>query len=601
MKKTALALVLTVFVCFMAYGCGTKEATSEVSSPTEEASTAGSEAADPVAEPSIQNDSQGSSDKVMAERLSKEATTNTISEELKKKALEMPYADYQNLPSWHGTTLMNKTEYGWGPEGVVTGYSEELVGELAEVGFNFIRVTQDTRIYFLEKTGEPGEYFNGNSDIVNIPELEMVDDLIGWCIDKGIHVCLDVHSTPGGYMIGGDEEASRELLFTEGSEEEQIFIDYWEFMAMRYADIPNNALSFNLYNEPPYFATDEQYSALMKKALNVIRKTTPDRLIFVDMLKYGREPVYGLVGEKVVQTFHSYEPYEFTHNLVNNADYEAGRAERESAVRQVVTYPLPAVALGIRDGYIVTGDFPAGTELTIRFGEGQSDAETVLLADGKQIFTQKFDKELLTEHGFVLDEYDNFAYYVDANPGVSMLEYKITIEEPAKELKFNLKNDHWLDVNELIIATDTYKAKLVGQWIESVGDELPPTRAHVDDKGIVTLTNDAAKYNIGKETLREMFQKYVDFREETGTQVMLQEFGDCVYTEINGAQIYYDDMLSLCEEDGFNWCHYAFDGGDFSLVAINESYKRRGATYEKLSSGREICTELKDVLQKHMN
>jgi len=97
-----------------------------------------------------------------------------------------------------------------------------------------------------------------------------------------------------------------------------------------------------------------------------------------------------------------------------------------------------------------------------------------------------------------------------------------------------------------------------------------------------------------------MFQKYVDFREETGTQVMLQEFGDCVYTEINGAQIYYDDMLSLCEEDGFNWCHYAFDGGDFSLVAINESYKRRGATYEKLSSGREICTELKDVLQKHM-
>ena len=600
MKKTALALVLTVFVCFMAYGCGTKEATSEVSSPTEEASTAGSEAADPVAEPSIQNDSQGSSDKVMAERLSKEATTNTISEELKKKALEMPYADYQNLPSWHGTTLMNKTEYGWGPEGVVTGYSEELVGEFAEVGFNFIRVTQDTRIYFLEKTGEPGEYFNGNSDIVNIPELEMVDDLIGWCIDKGIHVCLDVHSTPGGYMIGGDEEASRELLFTEGSEEEQIFIDYWEFMAMRYADIPNNAMSFNLYNEPPYFATDEQYSALMKKALNVIRKTTPDRLIFVDMLKYGREPVYGLVGEKVVQTFHSYEPYEFTHNLVNNADYEAGRAERESAVRQVVTYPLPAVALGIRDGYIVTGDFPAGTELTIRFGEGQSDAETVLLADGKQIFTQKFDKELLTEHGFVLDEYDNFAYYVDANPGVSMLEYKITIEEPAKELKFKLKNDHWLDVNELIIATDTYKAKLVGQWIERVGDELPPTRAHVDDKGIVTLTNDAAKYNIGKETLREMFQKYVDFREETGTQVMLQEFGDCVYTEINGAQIYYDDMLSLCEEDGFNWCHYAFDGGDFSLVAINESYKRRGATYEKLSSGREICTELKDVLQKHM-
>ena len=376
MKK--FLLVLTVSVCFMTFGCGTNDISSEGSSPAEEVSAIESEA----------------SDKVMAERLSKEATTNTIPEDLKKKALEMPYADYQNLPVWHGTTLMNKVEYGWGPDGKLTDYSEELVEELAEVGFNFIRVTQDTRIYFLEETGEPGEYFNGNSDMVNIQELKKVDDLIGWCIEKGIHVCLDVHSTPGGYMIGGDEEASRELLFTEGSEEEQIFIDYWEFMAMRYADIPNNALSFNLYNEPPYFATDEQYTALMKKALNVIRKTTPDRLIFVDMLQYGREPVYGLVGENVVQTFHSYDPYEFTHNLVDNADYEAGRAERESAVRQVVTYPLPAVALGIRDGYVVTGDFPAGTELTIRFGEGGAGAETILLTDGTQIFTQKFDKEM---------------------------------------------------------------------------------------------------------------------------------------------------------------------------------------------------------------
>ena len=385
MRKTILMLVLTIFGCFMAFGCGTKDTPSEVLSSAEEVSTIESEA----------------SDAVMAERLSKEATTNTIPENLKKKALEMPYADYQNLPAWHGTTLMNKVEYGWGPDGKLTDYSKELVEELAEVGFNFIRVTQDTRIYFLEKTGDPGEYFNGNSDMVNIQELKKVDDLIGWCIEKGIHVCLDVHSTPGGYMIGGDEEASRELLFTEGSEEEQIFIDYWEFMAMRYADIPNNALSFNLYNEPPRFATDEQYTTLMKKALDVIRKTTPDRLIFVDMLQYGREPVYGLVGENVVQTFHSYDPYEFTHNLVDNADYEAGRGERESAIRQVVTYPLPAVALGIRDGYVVTGDFPAGTELTIRFGEGGAGAETILLADGKQLFTQKFDKDMLL---FIINE-----------------------------------------------------------------------------------------------------------------------------------------------------------------------------------------------------
>ena len=128
-----------------------------------------------------------------------------------------------------------------------------MVDELSEVGFNFIRVVVDTRIFYLESQyGEPGEHFDGTSDYVNTEELRNLDDLISWCIDAGIHVCIDVHNTPGGYMLGGDEEASRELLFTEGSPEEQMFIDYWEFMAMRYSDVPNNALSFNLYNEPPF-------------------------------------------------------------------------------------------------------------------------------------------------------------------------------------------------------------------------------------------------------------------------------------------------------------------------------------------------------------
>ncbi len=603
MSKKTTALLLSLLLAIMTVGCGE---TAADQAPVSENKTEIVQA-EPAAEKETSATSEQTTETVaepkepvMAERLSERATTNTISDELKQKALEMPYADYLTIPDWHGTTLVNKTEYGWGPDGKDVDYTEELVQELADTGFNFIRVTQDTRIYFLEKSGEPGQYFNGNSDMVNIPELEQVDNLIGWCIDRGIHVCLDVHSTPGGYMIGGDEEASRELLFTEGSEEEQIFLDYWEFIAKRYADIPNNALSFNLYNEPPYFATDEQYTTLMKKALAVIREATPDRLIFVDMLAYGRNPVYGLVGEKVVQTFHCYDPYEFTHNLVNNADYEAGEAERNSELRQLVMYPLPAVCLSIYGDYIVTGDFPAGTQLTITFPEGMLGAETTLYADGKEIFTQLIDEQTLSEYGLILNDENNFAYYEDRNPEAKPIERKVTLEEPATELKFVLNNDNWLDIGELIITTDKYKTKLVGQWIEEIGDDLPRTRAHVDENGIVTLTNGAAKYNIGKEHLRNTFQTYVDFREETGTQVMLQEFGDCVYTEINGAQALYEDMLSLCDEYDISWCHFAYDGGDFSLVPLSDRYKRRGATYEKLSSGREICTELKEVLQRHM-
>ena len=103
--------------------------------------------------------------------------------------------------------MVNKMEYGWPV--VKPQYTEALVKDVANEGFNFVRVPLDTRIFYTSMSGEPGEYFNGDSTQVNTKELKNVDELISWCIDNGIHVCFDVHTTPGGYMVGGDEEASR--------------------------------------------------------------------------------------------------------------------------------------------------------------------------------------------------------------------------------------------------------------------------------------------------------------------------------------------------------------------------------------------------------
>jgi hypothetical protein len=590
MRKKSLAIALALLMCFSVVGCNGQDASLEESPSGEEVSEVETDVTE-------EGEDAGLPEQVMVERLSEEATTNTISAELKEKALEMPYADYQTLPDWYGTTLVNKAAYAsyWGAP---HEYTKELVDELSEVGFNFIRVVVDTRIFYLESQyGEPGEHFDGTSDYVNTEELRNLDDLISWCIDAGIHVCIDVHNTPGGYMLGGDEEASRELLFTEGSPEEQMFIDYWEFMAMRYADVPNNALSFNLYNEPPFWVEDEQYTKLMKKTIDAVQKTSPDRLIFVDMLHYAKDPCYGLVGEKVVQTFHLYEPYEFTHNLVDDSE-----SAKTAAIREMVTYPLPAISAAVRDdGYIVSGDFPAGTVLTMRIDEAKVGTELVLSADGKKVFSQVMDQELVDEHGLVPDEYNDFCVYNEENPDAISITHTYRLEEDATELRFDKKgNDEWgwIDLNSLKIKTDTYATKLDAVWVDGV--EIPSTRATVDENGFVTVDDKAAVYNYGKETLKEKFQEYKDFSEETGTLIMLQEFGNCVYCELNGSVNLFDDMLSLCDEFDIPWCQYNYDGAEFSIVAASEEYRRRGATYEKLSSGREICVEIRDVLQKYM-
>ena len=543
---------------------------------------------------------EGSTAPLMVDRLSEDAVTNTISDEMKEKAKAMPAVSYQALPDWNGTSLVNKMEYGWPV--VKPQYTEALVKDVANEGFNFVRVPLDTRIFYTSMSGEPGEYFNGDSTQVNTKELKNVDELISWCIDNGIHVCFDVHTTPGGYMIGGDEEASRELLFTEGSLEEQYFFDFWEFFSQRYADISPNALSFNLYNEPPEFLGEEQYVRFIKNTLKVTTPANPDRVIFVDMLKYATEPVYGLEDEHIVQTFHCYEPYYFTNSGFDNMDYEAGEENRRSEHREKITYPLPAIYAGIHKGYKVSGDFKSGTKLKMAISGCQADV-TINVKDsaGNTFYSKTFDKEMINAEGHeVLEPNHFYSAYEDKTGNLIYLECELDHDTTGISLSLS-DNSAWMDMDTLTIETEDYKTKLVSQWIEGVLDELPGTDISIDERGIVTVNNpEAAKYNVGKSMFEERFQRYVDFSKETGIQVMMQEFGDTVYTDINCAKQYYEDVLSTCDELGINWVHWTFEGGDFSYAAPEEQYKRHDAKYEAISDGREVCKDLRDVFQKHM-
>ncbi len=376
-------------------------------------------------------------------RTSKKATTSTIKTDTKTKAKKMATATYQSLPSWHGFNLTTMYEYGWSGETHQDYfYTKKQVDEIAKQGVNFLRVTMDSRIVYSQKmTNGSGMFFKGNDKKVNLVVLKNIDNLITWCVNKGIHVCLDLHNTPGGYMIGGDEEASRELLFTDGSKEQQYFYNFWKLMAKRYKGISSNAVSFNLYNEPPDFATDEQYSKMMKKAIDDIHNIDPDRLLFVDMLSYGKKPIQGLVGEKIVQSSHIYNPNDFTHTNFDKAE------------------------------------------------------------DVKRGF----------KYSTVTYDYDNFHAEVLAR-------------------------------------------------------------------------------------LEEIDQ----FRKETGTTVMVQEFGCTNYNKIEDIVMYCEDMLSLFKEYSLPWAMWDYDSGTFGYVNTIEATRIPGAHYVKIGDHRYVAKEVRDVLKKYM-
>lgn len=165
--------------------------------------------------------------------------TNTISEEIKAMALELPEASADHLPNWHGLEYEPMGDYpdGYRNYGFATpGFTEQDVKNVSDLGFNFLRVPLNTKFFF------------ANAD-VNQPAIqywENLDELISWGIQYKVHISLVVCETYGHNCTYTKEEST---LF-QNQQQMDLFVTFWDTVAKRYADIPNNALSFNLLNEP---------------------------------------------------------------------------------------------------------------------------------------------------------------------------------------------------------------------------------------------------------------------------------------------------------------------------------------------------------------
>lgn len=602
--KKRLIFILMICSIFMLSVVGCNQVSGEETAVAEPVSEAEQETVAEIStseETAVQTESVTPAvEEVFVSRTDGRVVTNTISADIKKMAEQMEEVSYQDLPDWYGTSPNSKYEFGWTCEGVLPYFTEVTFDEIANEGFNFIRVPLDTRIFFDEDgTGSAGTFFGGNSDNANLNELKNLDDMISWCVERDIHVCLDVHNTPGGYMIGGDEETSRELLFTEGSKEEQIFFDFWDMISARYADVSTNALSFNLYNEPPRFLEEEQYVRFIKRGIEVVHGHSPERLIFADMLDYAHVPVEGLAGEPVVQTFHFYEPTSFTHA---NFDLFSGTNRNDPIL---MSYPLPAISCGLypENSYTINGNFPAKTTFCMCLGMGNLGGKLTIKADGEAVYTQEITKDLVESAGLdvIVDEYGT-AMFNCYEAGEEEMRLVYSLEKDAEKVEFFYNHENpdlqWLELNNLIVETPNYRAILAAQWIEGV--DLPPTNAVIDEYGRVTLKEDLTEYEQGYQMIRDTLEVYHEFSERTGVQVMLQEFGVMSTNDVRCTAEYFDDILTVCDEYDFSWSMWNYDGGDFSYVVLDDVFRRPVATYEEVNEGRYIPLELREVFRKHM-
>jgi endoglucanase len=209
----------------------------------------------------------------------------------------LPDPKPSRLPRWRGFNLEDKKDRNGAPH--KNGpYREQDFEIAAGWGFDFLRLPVDFRIYI-----EGDDWFR-----LKEPALVEIDQAVAWGKEYGVHTCLNTHQLPG-YSIHWTRQPVS--LWTDERAQEAS-AHHWAHFAERYKGIPNSQLSFNLLNEP--FRVDAAaYGRVMAQLAGAIRAYDPDRLVIVDGLEIGWNPVPGLESLGVAQSLHAYMPFEVSH------------------------------------------------------------------------------------------------------------------------------------------------------------------------------------------------------------------------------------------------------------------------------------------------
>ena len=222
---------------------------------------------------------------------------------------------------WRGFNLLGMFRaptIGLAPDPRVDGHFVEWEFKaLHDWGFNFARLPLDYRILIKE---------DGWTNLDEV-KMKLLDQAIAWGRQYGVHVQIALHRIPG-YCILDQTEA-----FPLGTSPvaQEAACTMWAAFARRWKGIPNEALSFNLFNEPTRHTAGKNYAPLCLKLIAAIRREDPSRFIMADGNACAAEPVPELYGVPAVgQAFRGYTPHAITH-------YNCGYVKTP---KEVPTWPI---------------------------------------------------------------------------------------------------------------------------------------------------------------------------------------------------------------------------------------------------------------------
>lgn len=139
--------------------------------------------------------------------------------------------------------------------------------------------------------------------------VAILHNFVSWCRKYSLRPVLNMHKAIGNYCDILEESG---LMQTPALQDR--FIALWTMLEDEFAD--ESDVVFELLNEVVN-ATAQEWNSLAERTLSAIREKNCERLIVIGGIEWNNPPGLDTVkvydDENVIYTFHSYAPFEFTH------------------------------------------------------------------------------------------------------------------------------------------------------------------------------------------------------------------------------------------------------------------------------------------------
>lgn len=177
---------------------------------------------------------------------------------------------------------------------------EEDIARIAGWGADHVRLPFDFNI-ILDENGE-----------LKRDAFKYLDRAVGWTQKHGLNIILDLHKTMGYSFDPGEKE----IGFFSNEKYQDIFVNLWISAAKRYADF-SDSVAYEILNEITDDKFAEPWNKIAQRVIGEIRKIAPKNYIV-----YGGIHNNGIKGlsllekpldDRIVYTFHFYDPLIFTH------------------------------------------------------------------------------------------------------------------------------------------------------------------------------------------------------------------------------------------------------------------------------------------------